>query len=168
MPKPTFSATCLAIALLAISLALPASASGKRPNTKVVETEAAHDAIQYRKALMQVMGMNFMPVGEMLQGHIAYNAAEATRRAERVAFIARMLGEAFPDVSRVGNTNAKPEIWTNRADFNKHLQALVDSTAALSAQLQKAPADAAAFKKAAGAAGQACKDCHDRYEYDEE
>lgn len=168
MPKPMLSAACCAVALLAASSMLPAHASGKKPNTKVVETEAAHDAIQYRKALMQVMGMNFMPVGEMLQGHVPYNAAEASKRAERVAFVARMLGEAFPDVSRVGNTNAKPEIWSDRAGFNKRLQALVDGTAALAAQLQKAPADAAAFKKAAGAAGQACKDCHDRYEYDEE
>jgi len=168
MAKSILSATCLAVALMALSLALPADASGKKPKVKVVETEAAHDAIEYRKALMQVMGMNFMPVGEMLQGHAPYNAAEAAKRAGRVAFIARMLDEAFPEVSRVGNTNAKPEIWTDRADFNKHVQALVDGTAALAAQLQKNPADAAGFKKAAGAAGQACKDCHDKYEYDEE
>jgi len=123
----------------------------------------AQRAIEYRKAVYTVLGGNFGPLGGMLQGRMPYNGAEASKRADRVAFMAGLAAEAFPEVSKDGDTKAKPEIWTDKEGFDKAMKALGDSTAALAAQLKKDPNDQDAFKKAAGAVGQACKNCHDNY-----
>jgi cytochrome c556 len=42
--------------------------------------------------------------------------------ATRVSFLTGLLVEAFPDVSKSGDTQAKPEVWSNRADFDKRVK----------------------------------------------
>jgi cytochrome c556 len=127
------------------------------------EPSPADEAIEYRQALYTLIGGNFGPLGEMLQGHVPYNGAEAQKRAERVALLATIVGEAFPDISKQGHTKAKPEIWGNRADFDQKVQALVADTDALARQLRQDSGNVAAFKQAAIKVGQDCKACHDKY-----
>ena len=131
------------------------------------EPSPADEAIQYRQAVYTVLGTNFMPLGAMLQGKAPFNGAVASKSADRVAYLATMVGDAFPEISKNGKTSAKPEIWTHRADFDKKVAALVSSTDALAKLLRKDRTDSAAFKKAAGAVGQSCKSCHDDYKKDE-
>jgi cytochrome c556 len=97
---------------------------------------------------------------------VPYDAVEAAKRGERVAFLAKMVGEAFPPDSKpdspgVSHTDAKPEIWTKSTEFQKDLQNLVDRTQALAVAAQSG--DAAKLKIAVGDAGKACKDCHDEF-----
>jgi cytochrome c556 len=123
----------------------------------------AERAIEYRKALYTVIGANYTPIGNVLQGRGEYNAADVAKRADRVAFLAAMANEAFPEISKEGNTKAKPDIWTNPDDFAQKVKAFTESTAALATLVKTDKTNSAAFKAAAGKVGESCKGCHDNY-----
>lgn len=123
----------------------------------------ADQAINYRKALYTVIGGNFNGIGAVMRGGAEYNAADIAKRAERVAFLASMTADAYPEISKEGNTRAKPEIWSNRAGFDKAQQAFVESTAALAALVKTDKTNSAAFKAAAGKVGESCGGCHDNF-----
>lgn len=124
----------------------------------------AEQAISYRKALYDVIGGNFTPIGSVLQGRAEFNGAEMLKRAERTAQLAAMLDDAFPEISKTGNTKAKAEIWTNRAEFDKLTKSFVDNSAALAAVLKKDnKAASAEFKTAATAVAQDCRSCHEKF-----
>jgi cytochrome c556 len=89
------------------------------------------------------------------------------KRLVRVAFLAGILSfnETYPDVSNLGKseTKAMPEVWTNRADFEKKLKDFQDHVASLVHinATEKGATDA--FKAAVNAVAQDCKGCHDHY-----
>jgi cytochrome c556 len=111
------------------------------------------------------MAFNFGPMGAMAQGKVPYDAAEFTRRAERVAMIAPLLGEAFPaETKGLANSDLKNEMWANRADFDAKLKDLVDRSATL-ATVSRA-GDFARSKAAFFDTANTCKACHDKYKAD--
>jgi cytochrome c556 len=127
----------------------------------------AEQQINYRKALYTVMATNFGPVYAMASGKMPYDAAALTKRAERVKFIAAILPEAFPEGSGSGApTRALPEIWTNRAEFDRLMQALVEKTTALATAA--ASGDLKQIQPATNAVGTACKNCHDKFRKEED
>jgi cytochrome c556 len=101
----------------------------------------------------------------MAQGKVPFNAAEFEMRAARVAALAPMLSEAYSAESQnAAGSKAKPEMWSNRADFDAKLKDLVDRSATL-ATVAKGRDEAktkAAFLDTAGT----CKACHDKYKAD--
>jgi cytochrome c556 len=121
--------------------------------------------IKYRQGVYTVIGGNFAPLGAMATGKRPWDGKNAALRAERVAYLARMAQEAFPEGSSAGSsavpTKAKAEIWANRAEFDKLMKDLVDKTQAL-ANVAKT-GNQERVKAAFNAAGQACKACHDRF-----
>jgi cytochrome c556 len=151
-----------AAALLAGSLLSLAAFAQQPPAGGPPPPSPADQAIHYRQSLYSVIGGTFGPLGAMAQGKMDYNAAEASKRAERLAFLATMVADAFPDVSKTGETKAKPEIWTNPTGFAAADKKFVDATAALVTAL-KADNSVAGLKSAFGAVGQSCKGCHDDF-----
>ena len=87
----------------------------------------------------------------------------ARQYAERLSEISQFARDAFPDISREGKTRAKPEIWSERAEFDKLLKDLTDATKSLAGVTANAAAKPEEFKAAVGAVGNACKGCHDRF-----
>ncbi|MDB5986921.1 MAG: cytochrome c prime [Nevskia sp.] len=124
---------------------------------------AAKQAIQVRQAIFTLIGNNFKPVGETLQGKTPYDANDIQKRTARVAFLAPLLTDAFPDISSSGDTKAKPEIWSNRAYFDRKLKDFQDHTVALAQVADKDKSGSDAFKTAAAAVGKDCKGCHEDY-----
>jgi cytochrome c556 len=125
----------------------------------------AEQTLKYRKALYQVLGYNFGPMGAMTKGTMPYDQAEFARRAERVAMIAPLLSEGFSaDTKGLPNSELKPEMWANRADFDAKMKDLVDRSATL-ATVAKA-GDAAKTKAAFLEAAKTCGACHDKYKND--
>jgi len=120
----------------------------------------AEQAIGYRQALFTLIGGNFGTIGGVMQGRAEFKADEVMKRAQNTAYLATMVADAFPEVSKTGNTKAKPEVWSNPAGFAKASKDFVDSSAALVAALKKDNSNSAAFKAAAGAVGESCKNCH--------
>lgn len=119
-------------------------------------------ALTYRKSIYQVMMWNFRPMAAMAQDKIPYNAQEFAMRAARLAEMTPMLTEAYPpETQGLPNSKLKPEMWSNRADFDSKLKDLIDRSAAL-AQIAKA-GDPAKTKAALFSVADACKACHDKY-----
>ena len=136
----------------------------------VAATAIAHDAapskaeraIDYRHSVYHVIGWNVAPMGDAVGGKIPFNKDVFAMQAARVAALAPMLPEGFPDGSYVkGKTEAKPEIWTNRAEFEELMKRLADKSAAL-AEIAKS-GDLAKIKPAFTDLTQVCKSCHDKF-----
>lgn len=137
------------------ALAMQASLAGDKPSKAELEVE-------YRQGLYTVIAGNFGPLGAIAADKAPFDAAEVKLRAGRVAYLAPILKEAFPaDSSGVGHTAAKPEIWTDKAGFDKALQAFIDSSAALAAAANGS--DVGKIKAAIGETGKTCKACHDKF-----
>lgn len=120
------------------------------------------DIIRYRKSAYTVLLWNWMPLNAMVRGRIPFDAAEFARRADRVAAIAPQLLEGFPEGSGTGaNTEAKPEIWTNFADFTTKMKDFERESAALASVAKGG--DEAAMKEQFAKVGGTCKACHDQY-----
>jgi cytochrome c556 len=123
----------------------------------------AKEAIDSRKAVFTLIGGSFRPIAEILRGNAAYESVDVGKYTTRVSLLTNFLVDAFPDASKNGDTRAKPEIWSNRADFDKKLKDFHDHALALS-QLAARPEGATdAFKTAARTVAQDCKRCHDDY-----
>ncbi len=148
--KHSFSTMALFVAVIALQ------------SSQAAEQTKGEAEVDYRQSLYTVIGGNYHPLGAMAAGKMPFNAADAKLRAERVAFLTPMLKEAFPaDSNGVGHTAAKPEIWTNRAEFDKLLQSLIDRSAALAAAANGG--DEGKIKAAIEDTGKACKACHDKF-----
>lgn len=123
----------------------------------------AEKAIEYRQAVFKVVAGNFGPLAQSAQGKVELQPAAARQYAERLSEISQFARDAFPDISREGKTRAKPEIWSERAEFDKLLKDLTDATKSLAGVTANAAAKPEEFKAAVGSVGNACKGCHDRF-----
>lgn len=120
------------------------------------------DIIRYRKSAYTVLLWNWMPMNAMVRGRIPFDAAEFARRADRVAALTPQLLEGFPEGSGAGApTEAKPEIWTDFADFTAKMKDLERESAALSTIAKSG--DEAKMREQFAKVGGACKACHDKY-----
>jgi cytochrome c556 len=144
---------------VAFSLAHEVRAQAKEPSR-------AEKLIQYRQAIYKVMSGNFGPVAAMATGKAPFDAKDLATRAERVAYLAQMLDEAYPDDSQRGApTRAKAQIWENRAEFDKLLDDMQMKTSELAKVARTG--DEARIRTAVGEAGRSCKACHDEYRAEE-
>ena len=88
--------------------------------------------------------------------------AAVSAAAAKVNEYAGVMGTWFPPGTgpEAGKTEAKANIWTERADFDAKLVNLQTEAAKL---VTAAGTDAAAFKAQFGPTGGTCKACHDKY-----
>ena len=148
-----------ALVLFAAAVTLAGVTRADAPPSKAEQT------LTYRKSLYQVIAWNVRPMGAMAQDKMPFDAADFALRAGRVAELTPMLAEAYaPETQGVANSKLKPEMWSNRADFDAKLKTLVDRSAAL-AQVAKG-ADPAKTRVAFFSMADACKACHERYKAD--
>ena len=119
------------------------------------------DQIKLRKAAYSLMGYTFGSLDAMASGKRAFNREEAARNADLLARLATIPKGFFGEGSDKGETRAKPEIWTSRADFDAKMDKMVQETAKLSQVARSA--DAAALKKAVQDVDSSCSGCHDDY-----
>jgi cytochrome c556 len=119
------------------------------------------DAIEYRQGALAVMGNHFSRIGAMVNNKVPFDAKAVQANAELVATLAKLPWAAFVDGSDKGDTSAKPEIWSQPDKFKADAQKLQDATAKLLEAAKTGNQDA--VKTAFGAAGDACKACHDDF-----
>jgi cytochrome c556 len=126
---------------------------------------AARQAVDERKAVYKLIGANFRPIGNILKGTTQYDAATVQKSIDRVVFLSGLLDEAFPDNSNLGDpeTKAKPDIWVNRADFDKKEKDFQAHVLAFQKVNETEKGTTDAFKTAANAVAQDCKACHDDF-----
>lgn len=143
----------LALAACAVTLALPAAAQ---------QFAKPEDAIKYRQAAFTVMVAHFSRLGAMANGKIPFDAKVAAADADVVAAVNHLPFAGFvPGSDRGGNTEAKPEIWQQRAKFDDDAKKMQEAVANLVTAAKSGSLDN--LKTAFGPAGRACKSCHDDF-----
>ncbi|HEX7465356.1 MAG TPA: cytochrome c [Usitatibacter sp.] len=118
------------------------------------------DQVKYRRAAYTLMSLNFGSLAAMAQDKKPFNRDEAIRNADFVAMLSTVPKLYFGEGTDK-DTKAKPEIWTNRADFDAKMDKMAGEAQKLPAAVRAG--DMAAFKKQVGDVGSACKACHDEY-----
>jgi cytochrome c556 len=155
----TFAATLIAAN---VGVMVLANAQSPQPPAPPSPTKIA---VENRKAAYTIIGNSFRWFGGVAKGAATYDEGEATKRAARILFLSGIIEESFPEGSNVGepDSKAKPDVWSNRADFDKklkdfqaHAQALVDVNAK-----EKGATDA--FKAVVATLASDCKGCHETY-----
>ncbi len=137
--------------LAATVLALGAAAFAAAPTTATDPAKARHEAMEQAGEAMKALG-------RMAKGQAPFDAVVVGSNA---AILSERLDEAaklFPPGSNTGETHARPEVWSDRAGFEK---AMSDAQAAAAAL--RGVKEEAAFRPALNTLGQSCKACHDKY-----
>ena len=125
------------------------------------QTPKPEDQLKLRKAAYTLMGYTFGSLDAMAGGKRAFNKDEAVRNADLLAHLATIPKGFFGEGSDKGETRAKPEVWTHRADFDAKMDKMVQETAKLSQAARNA--DLGALKKAVQDVDSSCTACHDDY-----
>lgn len=119
------------------------------------------DAIKYRQSALFVMQQNFSRVAGMANGKIPFDAKIAAESATVAEFASRLPWVAFGDGTDKGDTQAKPEIWKEKAKFTDYANKMQAEMVKLSAATKTGNLDS--IKAAVSATGGSCKTCHDAY-----
>jgi cytochrome c556 len=121
-------------------------------------------AIQVRQAGMKQIGRNFKAINDQMHGG-APDGAIVAAAAHELAGLALKAPGWFPAGSGPDSgvkTAAKPDIWSQTADFRAKAQALAAATRTLDAAAAKG-GDPAALQPLVQQVGGACKACHTAY-----
>ncbi|QII85862.1 cytochrome c [Bordetella hinzii] len=137
------------IALACAAVAMPAAAQFAKPQ----------DAVKYRQAALTVMASHFSRMQPVVRGQAPYDAAQIKATVDILKTLAALPWAGFGPGTEGGD--AKPEVWSNAADFKDKQQRLVDNVGKLSAAADSG--DLAKVRAAFGDVGASCKACHDVY-----
>lgn len=144
--------------------AADAAPNGDKPTTPAAPNPGKQ-AIAVHKAAFTLIANSFKPIGDASQGKADYNQADIQKRANRILVLSEFLDGSFPEAANLGepDSKAKPDIWTNKADFDKKVKDFQDHAATLVkvASTEKTATDI--FKDAAGAVAKDCKGCHESF-----
>jgi cytochrome c556 len=118
-------------------------------------------AVEYRQSAFTLIA-NHMGRIKLQLDNLKPNMDVVRSSAAIVDVLKGLPFEAFvPGSSDVGDTAAKPEIWTEREKFDKLAHAMQDAVGQLNAAAKAG--DPIAVRAAFGNAGKSCKNCHDDY-----
>ncbi len=137
------------IALACAAAAMPAAAQFAKPQ----------DAVKYRQAALTVMASHFSRMQPVVRGQAPYDAAQIKANVDILKTLAALPWAGFGPGTEGGD--AKPEVWSNAADFKDKQQRLIDNVGKLSAAADSG--DLAKVRAAFGDVGASCKACHDVY-----
>jgi len=115
-----------------------------------------NDVIDYRQHIMNTLNEQAAALGEILSGAVPDDNVIA--HMDALAITASTALKAFEP--KVPGGQAKPEVWSNWADFSKRMNEFAQGTAAM-AKLAHEQGKDAGLAKVMDALS--CKKCHDTY-----
>ncbi len=123
--------------------------------------------VKERQKLMRSVGKAMKTTVKMLRGDLAYDGAAAASAMSTMSEVAGKYTKLFPEGSDMENSimdfdqesDARPEIWTNKKDFEMKAAALLEA----STKAGKAAGDKKALAAVFNEVGNACKGCHQKY-----
>lgn len=128
----------------------------------VAHIEQSEPLQSLRQSYFALLGMTFAPMGDMVKGKIEWDDARFQSWANDLNHAAQFgVERGFSPGSEEGTTRAKPEIWSNMADFQSKLNDFRAAAAKLADVA--AQGDAGASREQFVATGGTCKACHDEY-----
>jgi len=121
---------------------------------------AATEAIKQRQKAMEGVRDGIMTLGAIAKKEQPFDVEVVHASAAKIADHLAQAAELFPEGSAEGEvqTWAKPEIWTDRENFDE----IMESTRQAAIEMQ-AVTEAESFPPALGKLGTGCKSCHDLY-----
>ncbi|MDP5344932.1 MAG: cytochrome c [Paracoccaceae bacterium] len=125
--------------------------------TPAIAADATNPAAIARMQLMKTIGANTKVLGGMAGGKIGFDAAAAAAAKAAIVAAAGEIDAKFAPKETDPASEAKPEIWTNWADFSAKGMALKTAAESLD------PASLDGIKAGMGAIGGSCKACHSVY-----
>jgi len=127
----------------------------------LVKAGEAKQAYKEREKAMESLKDEMSAIKKALKADKPVTALEPAKKIEKIT---QNLPALFPEGSKVGHSEAKPEIWTNWAAFEK----VAKNAAVKAADLVKAAesGDKTKLETAANEMGAACKACHKDYRGD--
>lgn len=132
-----------------------------------LDAEQAAKAAETRQAVLKVVGWNVGPMGAMARDLVPWDNALVARNAQRIAWMARMIPDAFRADTRAHEleTEALPVIWE---DFER-FEELADNARASAERLAglAQAGDEAGAREAVGALIDDCRACHDDFRVDD-
>ena len=140
-----------ALAVAGIVTALPAAAQFAKPE----------DAIKYRKARHDGDGHALRPHRRDGAGPRALRRGRGASNAEIATMMSKLPFAAFGEGTDMGDTRAKPKIWTDNDKFVAAATKMQEEMAKLNVAAKSGNLDQ--IKAAFGPVGQACKACHDDF-----
>lgn len=123
------------------------------------------DIIKYRQNIMKAVGGHTAAAGSIIQGKVNYKHQLADHARALQALISDIPG-LFPEGSDFGDTKAKDEAWSKRAEFEKRAQDSKTKVDIFAKALQGGNQQSigASFKEV----GESCKACHKDFRKKEE
>ena len=140
------------LASTAIALAISAGIS-------FAQFQKPEDAIKYRQSVFTVMANSFGKISAVVKGEAPYNKDEVAKNAAVVAMLSTLPWQAFGPGTEGGKAQA--DIWSDNAKFKAASEKMQLAVASLNTAAQSG--DLESIKKAFGAAGASCKNCHDDF-----
>lgn len=125
--------------------------------------QSDEEKINYRQAVLVVIGGNFGPMGDMAEGEIDYDAEVFARNAERVADLSRMALEGFEGGPHSGDTDAKAAIWDEWDQFEQGMTNFEEAAQGLAEATEGGDQDLGAVQQDFMQVAESCQNCHDNY-----
>lgn len=139
---------------LGLALALPVFSGSVQAQFAKPE-----DAVKYRQSALQLMASHFGRMQPVVRGQAPYDKAAIKANVDLLKTISALPWAAFGPGMTGGN--AKPEVWSDAAGFQKAVDQYQASVAKLSAAADAGDLDK--LRAAFGDTGASCKACHDSY-----
>jgi cytochrome c556 len=121
-------------------------------------------AVRYRQSAYFILRSNTGPLAAMARGKMDYDAEMFKTYAAKVAMIAELPQDGFAQKWLNYESNAKADIWDNKADFDQKMANFIKAAKAMAVTAQTG--DKSDNIKAFGKMGKTCKACHDKYKKD--
>ncbi len=139
------------VVVAAAAAAAPAMAQFQKPE----------DAVKYRQNAFFVMSQHFGRLGAMANGKMPFDAKVAADNAAIVETMSKLPWAGFAPGTETIKSNAKPEMWTEKAKFDQGAEKMRGEVTKLAAAAKMGNLDA--LKAAFGDTAATCKACHDSY-----
>ena len=121
----------------------------------LADSHGGNIKILHRVTVMKIIGGDIGAIAKVAKGEAAYSPA-LIERAKRMAALSQSVTVLFPDDSK--GRRAKPEIWTDRATFEKAAGAFGAAMPGLVKAVETG--EQAQIGQALGLVGKACGGCH--------
>ena len=149
-----------------VAAGLPGGAPSAAAAQRIIQGGGAAETVELRQQAFKRLAFAF----KLIHNEVRVSSPDTAKigaAAAEVKAAASHLAEWFPAGSgpEAGlKTHAKPEIWSDGRGFAAARAAFIRQAEKSVRQLTD-PGERAAWKDAAAALGQACRDCHDSYRF---
>ena len=141
---------CAAIAVSTIAFAASHS-----------DGKAQEDAAEYRQSTFKMVGQHMGGMAAMMKGKVDFSVESFAKNAEAVAMLSQLAPKGFEVEGLSDDTDAKEEIWKDKAAFDEKMGAFQTAAAALAEATKSG--EEGKIKGAFGPFAKTCKGCHSDY-----